>query len=145
MAKIEESKKVEVPQYKTVKSDYQSDYSSKSQSNEVITHQNTLLTKTDKNIDKPIDAKNDQFSYTNANSWQMSKDLTNGSKTANIPVQPTPNNYQANIYQPQAEKTAKQATHFVPSFITSKATTNYVQPSNLAKELLAKDEIYSKL
>jgi len=122
-----------VPQYKTVKSDYQSDYSSKSQSNEVINAQNTLLTTTDKNFDKPIEAKNDQFSYTNANSWQMSKDLTNGSKITSIPVQPVTNNYQANIYQPQAEKIAKQANHFVPSFINSKATNNYVQPSNLAK------------
>lgn len=133
MAKIEESKKMEAPQYKTVKSDYQSEYSSKSQSNEVVNAQNTLLTKTDKIFDKPIEAKNDQFSYTNANSWQMSKDLTNGSKTTNIPAQQTTNIYQANILPPQAEKTSKQANHFVPSFISSKATNNYVQPSNLTK------------
>ena len=134
-----------MPQYKTVKSDYQSDYSGKSQSNEITNAQNTLLTKTDKNFVKPIDNKNDQFSSNNANSWQASKDLTNGSKTTNIPVQPATNSYQANSYPTQADKSAKQANHFVPSFITSKATNNYVQPSYLAKELLSKDEIYNKV
>ena len=104
-----------------------------------------MATKTHKNFVKPIDNKHDQFSSNNANSWQASKDLTNNSKTTNIPVQPATNSYQANSYPTQADKSAKQANHFVPSFITSKATNNYVQPSYLAKELLSKDEIYNKV
>lgn len=64
----------------------------------------------------------------------MSKDLTNGLKTTNIPVQPYSNSYQPpNSYLTQIEKMAKQTNNFVPSFISSKATNNYVQSPNLAK------------
>jgi hypothetical protein len=87
--------KAELPKYVNTKSEYQSDYSSKSQFNDKPTtanndYLNNLLGKSQKEEAFPIKG-NQQMSYTNPSGWQSPIDAGFGSKTTTTYNQP--NNY----------------------------------------------------